>query len=109
MKKTLTLPFNFLNRMMNYRISLCIVCFLLILSCKDKKSAGMQTKHNTKTDSLAEVDSLYLLAGTYTGEGGGEGVHLFKFDVETGNVDSLDVISVENPSYLTLSPDENFV
>lgn len=95
--------------MMYYRFSALTLFFLITLSCKDKKNADAQTNQNNKMNSSTEVDSLYLLAGTYTGEDGGEGIYLFKFDSETGNVDSLDVISVENPSYLTLSPDEQFV
>lgn len=47
----------------------------------------------------------YLFVGTYT-EGDSEGIYLYKFDSDNGSVDSVGVTSgVENPSYLTISPD----
>lgn len=47
----------------------------------------------------------YLFVGTYTDEDS-EGIYLYKFNADDGSVDSLGVTSgVENPSYLTVSPD----
>lgn len=49
----------------------------------------------------------YLFVGTYTDEDS-EGIYLYKFDAEDGSVDSLGVTEgIDNPSYLTLSPDHS--
>jgi 6-phosphogluconolactonase (cycloisomerase 2 family) len=52
---------------------------------------------------------MLLLVGTYTSRGGSEGVYLYRFDTDTGKGDSLGMAKADNPSYLTVSPDERFV
>ncbi|MEI8110716.1 MAG: lactonase family protein [Chitinophagia bacterium] len=51
----------------------------------------------------------YLLAGTYTG-GGSKGLYVYDFDAATGKVSLIsNTDSADNPSYLCISPDGNFV
>src|SRR5690606_3432053 len=54
-------------------------------------------------------DDMFLLVGTYTSEGGSQGIYVYKFDTETGKSDSLSLAEAVNPSYLVVSPDEKFV
>ncbi len=52
-----------------------------------------------------EQEEFYLFVGTYTGEGS-EGIYLYRFNSGDGSVSAVDTVSgIENPSYLTLSPD----
>lgn len=49
----------------------------------------------------------YLFVGTYT-DGDSEGIYLYKFNADDGSVNSVGVTGgVENPSYLTISPDHS--
>ena len=51
----------------------------------------------------------YLFVGTYTGEGS-EGIYLYRFNSADGSFSAVDTVSgVDNPSYLTLSPDNSFL
>jgi 6-phosphogluconolactonase len=49
----------------------------------------------------------YLLVGTYTG-GKSKGIHVFRFDAN-GKAEPLDSAVTPNPSYLAVSPDQQFV
>ena len=51
-----------------------------------------------------------LIVGTYTNNGKSEGIYVYDFDAKTGETKQKSVAKgVENPSYLTLSPDKKFV
>lgn len=51
----------------------------------------------------------YLFAGTYTGNGS-KGIYVYDFDAATGKVALIsNTDSADNPSYLCISPDGNFV
>lgn len=53
--------------------------------------------------------SFYLLVGTYTSEDS-EGIYVYEFDVETGEITYVSkAAGIANPSYLAISPDENYV
>ncbi len=53
------------------------------------------------------TNEYYLFVGTYTGESS-EGIYLYKFNADNGNVDSLGAATgVENPSYLAISPNQD--
>ena len=57
----------------------------------------------------AAAQHFYLLAGTYTG-GGSKGLYVYDFDAATGKVTPIsNTDSADNPSYLCISPDGNFV
>lgn len=53
-------------------------------------------------------NELTMLVGTYT-SGSSEGIYTFRFNEETGVATPLSKIKVPNPSYLTLSADNQFV
>lgn len=65
---------------------------LLILLCYNAVSAQQQ----------------WLFAGTYTGTGS-KGIYVYKFDPASGTATSVSSIACENPSYLALSADGNFL
>lgn len=50
----------------------------------------------------------YLLIGTYTG-GKSTGIHVYKFDEQTGKAQMVDSVKTDNPSYLAVSPNQKFV
>lgn len=55
-------------------------------------------------DSAGEY---YLFVGTYTGEGS-EGIYVYRFNTNDGTYEPADTVSgVENPSYLTITPDHS--
>jgi 6-phosphogluconolactonase len=55
-----------------------------------------------------QAQQYYMFIGTYT-TGTGKGIYLYRFDAATGKTTALGETDVENPSYLTLSPDGRFV
>src|ERR1700744_148361 len=56
----------------------------------------------------AQAQQFYLFVGTYT-TGTGKGIYLYRFDAATGKASLLNVTDIDNPSYLTLSPDGRYV
>lgn len=52
---------------------------------------------------------VHLLIGTYTHSGKSEGIYVYKFDVKTGEATPVSNITAENPSFLALSTDRNYV
>src|SRR5262245_58891284 len=56
----------------------------------------------------AQKKENYLLIGTYT-SGKSEGIYVYRFNSNTGNVDSVSMVKASNPSYLAVSPNEKFV
>ncbi len=87
--------------MMKEMIGICAMG-MAISSCSPKKSA-QQTTENAGNSS-----ELTMLVGTYT-SGESKGIYTFRFDEENGVATPLSEAVVENPSYLTLSPDGKFV
>ncbi len=71
---------------------------------KKKEMSNSENRLVTKADG-----EMFLLVGTYTRAGESEGIYVYKFNTETGNSDFLSMVKTANPSYLTLSSDENFV
>jgi 6-phosphogluconolactonase len=59
--------------------------------------------------SLAMAQDNFLLVGTYTGTGS-KGIYVYSFNNETGKASLINhTESVDNPSYLAVSKDGNFV
>jgi 6-phosphogluconolactonase len=50
----------------------------------------------------------WLFIGSYTSTGS-KGIYVYKFDETTGKLDTVSNIFIENPSYLALSQDGNFL
>lgn len=84
----------------------------LLLSCTGN---GSRNERETGTDPAeapvvkGEEGDLFLLVGTYTSREGSRGIYVYRFNSVTGKSDSVSMVEVANPSYLTLSPDEKFV
>ncbi|TDX00741.1 lactonase family protein [Dinghuibacter silviterrae] len=55
-----------------------------------------------------QAQQYYLLVGTYT-TGTSKGIYVYRFDASTGKTTPVGETDVENPSYLTFSPDGRFV
>ena len=59
---------------------------------------------------IAFAQNYKLIIGTYTNKGNSEGIYVYDFNSKTAVAKQLNVIkNVSNPSYLTLSKDNNFL
>lgn len=94
---------------MRERIVMMMLTAMLLISCSGNRSSHDRGAH-VPSDSASAVEGvtgdLYLLVGTYTAEVGSRGIYLYRFNSESGLTDSVSMAVVDNPSYLTLSPDE---
>ncbi len=60
--------------------------------------------------SAAQSNEFYLIVGTYTPpKGNGEGISIYKFNSTNGTASFVSKIFAENPSYLTISSNQQFV
>jgi 6-phosphogluconolactonase len=50
----------------------------------------------------------YMLVGTYT-NGKSKGIYVYRFNAANGSATLVDSVASANPSYLAVSPDQNFV
>ena len=66
------------------------------------------TIHAQNATQQQSSPTLYMLVGTYT-RGTTTGIHLYRFNQETGTVESVSNAEAANASYLTLSADERYV
>lgn len=57
--------------------------------------------------AIAQKES-YMLVGTYT-SGKSEGIYVYKFNSTTGEYSAVSSIKSPNPSYLAVSPDQQYV
>jgi 6-phosphogluconolactonase (cycloisomerase 2 family) len=93
------------------KIALISVAAALLVSCTGNRS-GKANRDNAPGGALTALETtdsdLFLLVGTYTSGKGSKGIYLYRFDTGTGASDSIGMVEVDNPSYLTLSPDEKF-
>lgn len=61
-------------------------------------------------DALAQLNSFYMFVGTYTNETKTNGVHVYRFFSESGEVEPVSVVTdIHNPSYLAISKDGGHV
>jgi len=81
------------------------------VSCTGNPKGGQSDDAVVEARQLSRASNgdMFLLVGTYTSGEGSKGIYLYRFDTDTGKSDSLSMAEVDNPSYLTLSPDERFV
>ncbi|MGI6073116.1 MAG: lactonase family protein [Fermentimonas sp.] len=88
---------------------------LLVISCNSGNTKkGNDNNSNNDDRAVGEQvnisdDEYFLLIGTYTAENESEGIYVHKFDTGSGKHDSISMAKISNPSYLTISPDENYV
>lgn len=85
---------------------------VLLVSCMGNHS-GKRNDKNAVEEGRSAMETtggdLFLLAGTYTSAEGSKGIYLYRFNTDTGSSDSISMVEVDNPSYLTLSPDEKYI
>ena len=75
---------------------------VMLGSCSSGKNEDVQ-------EQKEEQSTMKLLIGTYTGNGS-EGIYGADFNPETGELSSSKLMTaINNPSYLTISKDKNFV
>lgn len=94
------------------KIVLMWLAATMFLSCTGNRSEKEVEENNSKeSEELADLtsDEMFLLIGTYTSDEGSRGVYVHRFNTDTGSSDSISMVEADNPSYLTFSPDENFV
>ena len=97
---------------MHYKIAMVSLLTALFISCTGFRSGKSNEQHSPQKDDNAltgDKDELFLLVGTYTSDEGSKGIYLYRFNSETALSDSVNMVRVENPSYLTLSTDEKYV
>lgn len=77
---------------------------ILVIACTTKQ--GKQESMEAKEEKDNSWD---LLVGTYTGDGS-DGIYRLSFDPKTGDLSDLKLMAKQdNPSFLTISPDRNYV
>lgn len=91
-----------LTRLSAYGAALLL---FMVTGCAQTKSD--QTESEEAGSAETEYD---VLIGTYTNSGDSEGIYVYSFDGETGALTYKNKVgNIENPSYLTVSPDKKFV
>lgn len=94
------------------KIAMAGMVAALLVSCTGNRS-GKADGSNAPETAFSAINTaggeLFLVVGTYTSGEGGKGIYLYRFDTDTGSSDSISMVEVDNPSYLTLSPDERFI
>lgn len=77
----------------NSLVVLIIVQTLFFVACTGTQKNGIEKSYD-------------LIIGTYTNESTSEGIYVYSFNSETGELDYKNkTTDIENPSYITLSPD----
>ncbi len=57
----------------------------------------------------AQNPIFYMLVGSYTGTGKGQGISVYKFNPNKGEADLMSTYTMNNPSYLCISKDRQYV
>lgn len=90
-----------------------MITTMLITGCTGNRSDQNKEDSSSPSEKIAQLavadGELYLFIGTYTDKGGSEGIYVHRFNTQTGASDSLSMSPMDNPSYLTVSPDHHFV
>ena len=89
------------------RLSYLFLIALVFAACTSNKTK--EEDSDTSDNTIAEMGKMYTLLGTYTSSEGSRGIYVYSIDVNSGEADSVSMVEVANPSYLVLSPDEQFV
>jgi len=58
---------------------------------------------------FAQAPKYHLLVGTYTSPGKSEGIYIYEFNSENGDLTYKSKLALESPSYFAVSPDRKFV
>ena len=95
---------------MNKNVIYVLALIVLLFSCTEKKNRKETSdKAQQAVIEVPQTGEMYLLVGTYTSGKGSKGIYVYRFDTETGQSEEVSMTEVSNPSYFTLSPDEEFV
>lgn len=93
------------------RLFWIIILLSLFMSCNNKKQSQTkltEEKSTMKETLIDETNGLYLLVGTYTHQKS-NGIYLYKFDTISGDSKYVSMVEVDNPSYLVLNKNQDFV
>ncbi|SDL63800.1 6-phosphogluconolactonase [Daejeonella rubra] len=58
---------------------------------------------------FAQSEKYHMLVGTYTSPGKSEGIYVYEFDSQNGEISYKSKVILESPSYFAVSPDRKFV
>lgn len=97
---------------MNHKIVMVSIVTTFFISCignRADNSGERSTSPDVETAVKGDKEEMFLLVGTYTSDEGSKGIYLYRFNTATGFSDSVSMIEVINPSYLTFSPDEQYL
>ncbi len=94
---------------MKLKITFLLAFALVVGACTNKKTQKEDMDTTNKKIAAATPNDMFLLVGTYTSDEGSKGIYVYKLDTETGQADSLSMAEAVNPSYLAVSPNEEFV
>lgn len=82
----------------------------VLLSCAGNSERKNKDSQSNAAEAIETAHGdMFLLIGTYTSTQGSKGIYVHRFNIDTGESDSVSMAEVANPSYLALSPDEKFV
>ena len=91
-----------------------IIILFILFSCniknKNPESLSIDPSDtvNINTESVLDKNSMYLIVGTYT-SGESDGIYVYQFDTVSGYSIFKSAVKTDNPSYLTISKDEQYV
>lgn len=59
--------------------------------------------------AIGQDNEYYMFVGTYTSPGKSEGIYVYKFNTSTGESAPVSSVPIQNPSYLSISPNEKYL
>lgn len=74
-----------------------------------KKNIGFYVLMFISSTLFAQAERYHLLVGTYTSPGKSEGIYVYEFNTENGEITYKSKVILESPSYFAVSPDRKFV
>ncbi|MFA6701460.1 MAG: lactonase family protein [Dysgonamonadaceae bacterium] len=90
-----------------------LMAFVMIFSsCSNRKNTNRSAQdqdNQTEGAPLKKKGDLFMLVGTYTEDAGSKGIYVYQFDSKKAQTDSVSMVEVKNPSFLTISPNQKFV
>ena len=97
--------------MINKIVTMLLIITSLISCIGNKSNERVDSDEDQTVESILQSNDgdMFMLIGTYTSENGSKGIYVNKLNILTGASDSISMVEMENPSYLTLSPDMKFV
>lgn len=98
--------------MKNLYLYSLIILSTVFIGCSNNRAqssgASIDPNDTINEKTMSENSKLYLLIGTYT-MGDSEGVYVYEFDTISGNSQYSNSLMLDNPSYLTVSEDGQYI